>query len=43
MTLVYKDDDFEETYKEFTAQVEEKASIDKDHNNNCIDSINLSE
>jgi hypothetical protein len=48
VTLVYTDqflvqiDDFEETCKGFTAQVEEKASFDKDHiNNNCINSTNL--
>jgi len=38
-----KPSDFKETCKEFTAQVEEKASFDKYNINNCIDSINLSE
>jgi hypothetical protein len=35
-----KPSDFKETCKEFTAQVEEKASFDKYNINNCIDSIN---
>ncbi len=48
VTLVYTDqfvqiDDFEETCKGFTAQVEEKASFDKNHVNNCINSTNLRE
>ncbi len=38
-----KPSDFKETCKEFTAQVEEKASFDKYNINNSIDSINLSD